>query len=496
VALSSSVGAVLDRLPGLRVLVVGDAMLDTYLRGTSERLCPEAPVPVVSIEGRADVPGGAANTAVNARALGAEVTLLAATGEDPEGHTLRRAVDGAGVDGAALLAVPGRRTLAKQRVLAGRQMLVRFDQGTTARLAGDAEGEIARRLLAHGRTSDAILVSDYGYGVVGPRVIEALVALQRRSPRVVVVDSKALTAFRPVAPTAVKPNFKEAARLLGGDVSPCRERSELIARQGRALLSMTGAQIVAVTLDAEGALFFEKDREPYRTYARPVDPSRASGAGDTFAAALAAALAAGADLAAAAEIASAAAAVVVAKEGTASCSAAELRAYLAGGDKCAAGVASLCAALEPLRRGGRRIVMTSGCFDLLHRGHITYLSAAKALGDVLVVGLNSDASVRRHKGPERPINPLEDRAQVLASLSSVDHIVPFDEDTPEALVRAVRPHVFVKGGDYTREALPEARVVESYGGAVHILPFVQDRSTTSIIERIRAAVAPRVERSA
>jgi D-beta-D-heptose 7-phosphate kinase/D-beta-D-heptose 1-phosphate adenosyltransferase len=496
VALSSSAHALLDRLPGLRVLVLGDAMLDTYLRGTSERLCPEAPVPVVAIEGRTDVPGGAANTAVNARALGAEVTLLAVTGEDAEGLALRHAMDRAGVASDPMLAVPGRRTLTKQRVLAGRQMLVRFDQGTAARLAEDEEREMARRVLAFGRRHDAILVSDYGYGAVGPRVIEALGALQRRWPRVVVVDSKTLAAFRPVEPTAVKPNFKEATRLVGSGAADGSERGEAIARHGRALLSMTGAQIVAVTLDAEGAVFFQRDREPYRTYARPADPSRASGAGDTFAAALAAALAAGAGVEAAAEIASAAAAVVVAKDGTASASLAELRAYLAGGDKCASGVAALCEALAPVRRAGGRVVMTCGCFDILHRGHITYLSAAKALGDVLVVGLNGDASVRRHKGPERPINPLEDRAQVLASLSSVDHIVPFDEDTPEALVAAVRPHVFVKGGDYTREALPEARVVESYGGAVRILPFVQDRSTTSIIERIRAASGGRFERSA
>lgn len=490
-AVSAGAGSLLARLSGRKVLVVGDAMLDTYHRGASERLCPEAPVPVVAVRERSDAPGGAGNTAVNASALGASVTLLAAVGDDGEGRVLRRALGEAGVEAGPVLVDPGRRTLAKQRVVASGQMVVRFDQGSTGRLAPEGDAELARRLGALAAESDAILVSDYGYGVVGSRVLEALAAAQRRAPRVVVVDSRTPAAYRSVAPTVVKPNFREAARLLGdlrgGGPGDGAERSRLIAEHGRALLQITGAQIVAVTLDTEGALFFEPGREPYRTYARPADPGRASGAGDTFGAALALALAAGADVPEAAEIASAAAAVVVAKDGTATCSLAELSAYLAGGDKYAADAGAFAGALAGHRRAGRRIVMTSGCFDILHRGHITYLNAAKALGDVLVIGLNSDASVRRLKGPSRPINPLEDRALVLAGLSCVDHIVAFEEDTPERLVAEVRPHVFVKGGDYTAEALPEARVVEAHGGAVRILPFVEARSTTSIIERIRAA---------
>lgn len=495
-ALSAGIQPLLSRMAGRKALVVGDAMLDTYHRGTTERLCPEAPVPVVAVKERVDAPGGAGNTAVNMRALGAHVTLLGAVGDDGEGRTLRRVLENAGVPSSAVLVEPGRRTLAKQRVVAGSQMIVRFDQGSTGRLAPACEAEIARRLGILAAESDAIIVSDYGYGVLGPRVLEALAAAQQRSPRVVVVDSRTLGAYRAVGPTAVKPNFREATRLLGELVAGGAERSRLIAQHGRALLQITGAQIVAVTLDTEGAVFFEKDRETYRTYARPVDPSRAAGAGDTFAAALALALAAGADMPAAAEIASAASAVVVAKHGTATCSLAELGAYLAGGEKVATDLGAFSGALEGHRRESRRIVMTSGCFDILHRGHIAYLNAAKALGDVLVIGLNSDASVRRRKGPERPINTLEDRAHVLASLSCVDHIVAFEEDTPERLVAAIRPLLFVKGGDYTAEELPEARVVEAYGGAVRILPFVEDRSTTSIIERIRAAARPPARRSA
>lgn len=486
-AVTPAVGPVIERLPGLRALVVGDAMLDAYLRGTTDRLCREAPVPIVALSQRMNAPGGAANAAVNATALGARVRLLSAVGDDAEGQTLRAVLEDAGVTADAVLVERGRETLAKQRVIAGAQMLVRFDSGSTGPLQPSTEAAVVRRLEDLALESDAVIVSDYGYGVLGRRVRAALAALQRRAPRVVVVDSKTLAAYRSVGPTAVKPNYAEALRLVGPLAGAAGERCEVITGHGARLLDLTGAQIAAVTLDTDGALFFEQGRAPYRTYARPVDHSRAAGAGDTFGAALALALAAGADVPAAAEIASAAAAVVVAKDGTATCSLSELAAYLAGGDKYVPAAAALLGALERYRRQGRRIVLTNGCFDILHRGHVAYLNAAKSLGDVLIVGLNSDASVRRLKGPERPINPLEDRAQVLAALSCVDHIVAFDEATPVELVRAVRPHVFVKGGDYTADMLPEAPAVEACGGIVRILPYVQDRSTTSIIERLRAA---------
>jgi rfaE bifunctional protein nucleotidyltransferase chain/domain len=274
------------------------------------------------------------------------------------------------------------------------------------------EGALVERLGARFAAHDAVVVSDYGYGIVTPRVIAALGELQAAAPRIIVVDSKTLAAFRGVGVTAVKPNYDETVRLLGGRAAARgAARADVVARYGPRLLEVTGAQIAAVTLDTDGALFFERGRAPYRTYARPADHTRA----------------------------------------------------------------------------GRRIVLTNGCFDILHSGHIGYLNAAKTLGDVLVVGVNSDASVRRLKGPERPINPLEERAAVLAGLSAVDHVVAFDEDTAVALCAAVRPDVFVKGGDYTRERLPEAAVVATQGGQVRILPYLRDRSTSSIIERVRAA---------
>jgi D-beta-D-heptose 7-phosphate kinase/D-beta-D-heptose 1-phosphate adenosyltransferase len=472
-----------ERFGALSVLVIGDAMLDSYLVGSGHRLCREAPVPIVAVTTRTDVPGGAANTAVNVAALGGRVRFLSVVGDDPEADRLRLELGRAGVATPDLIGEPGRRTLAKHRVSADGHMLVRFDQGSTERVSAICERRLVERLRASLDDTDAIVVSDYGYGVLTPRVLAALAELQARAPRVIVADSKNLAAYRGVGVTAIKPNYEEAVRLLGVRNGRGAERAALIAGRGERLLAATGARIAAVTLDTDGALFFERGRPAYRTYARPVSHSRAAGAGDTFVAALALALAAGAETPAAAELAAAAAAVVVAKDGTATCTNAELRAQVAGDAKIT-DLATLAARLDRHRGEGRRIVLTNGCFDLLHRGHVSYLSAAKAEGDVLVVAVNSDGSVRRLKGPSRPVNPVEDRAQVLAALSSVDYVVRFDEDTPVEVVRALRPHVFVKGGDYTPDMLPEGPLVEALGGTVRILPYLDDRSTSGIIERI------------
>jgi D-beta-D-heptose 7-phosphate kinase / D-beta-D-heptose 1-phosphate adenosyltransferase len=283
----------------------------------------------------------------------------------------------------------------------------------------------------------------------------------------------------------VKPNFEEAIDLLGMGRPPDREiRAETLLLHGDEVLNRSGALIAAVTLDSDGALVFERGSEPYRTYGLS-GKTHPVGAGDTYIAAFTLALASGALTSAAAEIAGRAAAVSASKEGTNVCTVQELAAQVSFEGKYVADLSRLEALLELHRRQGRRIVFTNGCFDILHRGHISYLNRAKNPGDILVVGVNSDASVRRLKGPERPINSLEDRVQVLSALTCVDYLAAFDGDTASDLIRMVRPDVFVKGGDYTKERLPEAPVVESLGGTVRILPFVDNRSTTAIIERIK-----------
>lgn len=480
----------IDAMAGRRVLVVGEAMLDTYLIGTSTRLSREAPVPVVAVEERVDAAGGAANSAANLRALGARVEFLSVIGMDDEADRLRATLRAARVPDHDVLSAPGRRTLAKQRVLAGDQMLVRFDSGTTGPLPADIEDEFIARLRGAIPGVDAVLVSDYGYGIFGGRVSAALRQALDADPTIVVVDARDPAVHRRLAPTAVKPNYAEAVRLLGEqELTDPETRARQIVAGGQVLHDRTGARVVAVTLDESGAVILEQGREPYRTYARPRPNERACGAGDTYASTMALALSAKTPVPIAAELAAASASVVVGRSGTAVCSVADLAAAVGRTSKRLGSADMLRDRIAFLRTQGQRIVFTNGCFDLLHRGHVTYLNRAKALGDVLIVGVNGDESVRRLKGSGRPLNGLDDRLGVLEALSCIDHVIAFDEATPERLIDIVRPDVYVKGGDYTLERLPEVPQVERYGGHVRILPYVDDHSTTGLIARMHEPTA-------
>jgi D-beta-D-heptose 7-phosphate kinase/D-beta-D-heptose 1-phosphate adenosyltransferase len=482
----SGLSQLIDRFQGMRVVVIGDAMLDSYFDGEAERLCREAPVPVVNVRRRADQPGGAANTAANLAALGADVALLGVVGLDGEGVVLRDALERRGVRTEHLFSVEGRATLAKSRLSAAAHLLLRFDQGDTGPLDGETEATVLASLRELFPACDALVISDYGYGVLTPAVIDTIETLNAAFPRVVVADSKRLRAYARIGLTAVKPNFDEAVRLLGPRRLEGPDGRVAAARaHGPRLLDALNTRIACLTMDRDGGLTFERGAQPYRTYAVPQPHTRAAGAGDTFVSALTLALAAGGSAPEAAELAAAAATVVVGREGTAVCGAAELREQVAAPGKFCAGVERLAERAAGYRAAGRRIVFANGCFDILHRGHIAMLNQAKALGDVLVVGVNGDASVRRLKGPDRPVNALEDRIHVLSALSSVDCVISFDEDTPERLLESLQPDIFVKGDDYTRDRIPEADLVERLGGRVVIIPTVEDISTTEVIDRIR-----------
>lgn len=474
----------------LSILVIGEAILDCYLNGSSDRLCPEAPVPVVNITERLNVPGGAANTALNVSSLGGQVKLLSVVGQDTEAALLKQSLESQGVSTAYLFQERSRQTLSKQRIIASSHLLVRFDQGSTHSISPELETKLIDRLVELFPTCDAAIVSDYGYGILTPSVIRTLEELQRRSPRTLVVDSKQLIEYRSVGVTAVKPNYSQANQLLGlKKLETSADRIDQILLHGEKILDLTGAKIAAVTLDQDGALIFQRDRPAYRTYANSAPSSQTSGAGDTFTSTLALAISAGADSSTAADLAAAATAIVVAQTGTTACSIEALRQVVDGIDgdspKLLTTKNQLEQRLNYYRNSGQRIVFTNGCFDILHRGHVTYLNQAKALGDVLIVGVNSDESVRQLKGNTRPVNTLADRMELLAALNCVDAIAPFNETTPCNLIQIVRPQVFVKGGDYTRETLPEASLVEELGGVVKILPFVSDRSTTQLIQQIQ-----------
>ncbi|MFW5878875.1 MAG: D-glycero-beta-D-manno-heptose 1-phosphate adenylyltransferase [Myxococcota bacterium] len=487
----------LDAFVGLKVVVIGEAILDSWMDGRSERICREAPVPTVDLGECVDAPGGAANTAANAGCLGAQVSFLSVMGDDAEGERLRQQLEQRGVDLRGLLTQPGRRTLSKHRVMANGQMLLRLDRGDTCPPSTLVLRRLVENMAELHERADVVIVSDYGYGILNDEVLETLRDLQASRPRLLIVDAKNLMHYRGLGVTAVKPNYEEARRLMQEDRLEDEDRTESALRWGPRILDVLGCRVAAVTLDQDGAMLFERGQAPYRVYAQPVVAPQVAGAGDTFVSTFALALAAGAhtpmaaELASsAADLASAAAGIVISKRGmTASCSLDELRAGVAAGDEIAPDLGSLAATVERYRRLGKRTVFTNGCFDILHRGHITYLNEAKAQGDVLIVGVNSDQSVQRLKGPGRPINRLEDRLQVLSALSCIDHLIAFDEETPHRVIEAIRPDVFVKGGDYTREHLPEASLVEALGGEVRILRFVDDRSTTEIIRRIRGASA-------
>lgn len=466
-----------------RVAVIGDFLLDGWWSGHVERLAREAPAPVVEIDERITAPGGAANTAVNLAALGAEVTAVGIIGDDPAGAELRGMLEADGVHTEGLAAVAGRRTIVKNRVVSADQLLLRIDEGSTAADPHSVERFVAGAYRAADE-SDAVLLCDYGSPAMA-----ALAADPRLSRlgfgRLRVVDAHEPARWRRLRPDAVTPNAAEAQRMLGEAVDGV-ERATFFAEHADRLRRRTGASTVVVTMDREGALALTSDAA-YRTHAHPAPEKLASGGGDTFAAAFTLALASGASIAEASEIGQAAADVAVHKDATSVCSAAELEAWLGRLPDAALSADVLLRELEHRRLDGQRVVFTNGCFDVLHRGHTSYLRQAKRLGDVLVVAINGDDSVRRLKGPDRPINGAVDRANVLAALECVDYVTVFDEDTPRELIARLRPDVYVKGGDYTPEMLAETETVRSVGGEVVIVDYVPEYSTSAVVHRIRSA---------
>jgi D-beta-D-heptose 7-phosphate kinase/D-beta-D-heptose 1-phosphate adenosyltransferase len=468
-----------------KVLVLGEAMLDVYLSGETHRICREAPVPIVDIEQTQFSPGGAANTAVNLAKLGADVDYVSVIGNDYESDLLKNCLLEHGVDVSNILSDGERQTITKQRITAGDHLLIRFDAGTKELIDEHAEAKIIALLRQRFHEVDAVIVSDYGYGIITPRVMQALRELQAEKATILAVDAKSLDKYKGVGMTVAKPNYDELLALLAvTEQIPQTERAEWLMERSAAVLAAIDAEYVAATLDKDGALLFRRNKKPFRTHSIPVENSKAAGAGDTYTSALTLALTAGASIEQAAQLAQEAALVILQKNGTAVCSQEELR-HALHSTKVILEWQKLSKHIEQLREEGRRIVFTNGCFDILHSGHVSYLEQAKAQGDVLVVALNSDSSVKKLKGPTRPINSLEERAHVLAGLGAVDIVTSFSQQTPIKLLQHIKPDVFVKGGDYELEDLPEVPVIKTFGGLVKIMGFVQDRSTSNLIAKIK-----------
>jgi D-beta-D-heptose 7-phosphate kinase/D-beta-D-heptose 1-phosphate adenosyltransferase len=458
-----------------RLVVVGDALLDRDLDGRVERMCPDAPVPVVDDITSRSRPGGAALAAALIALDGHDVTLVTAIGDDEAGSELRDLVERTGVDLVDL----GHRgaTAEKVRVRAGAQPVARLDYGG-ARAA--CIGPLTRRASAAIAAANGVLVGDYGRGITAHAGL--LAALDRRNPSIPLVWDPHPRGSAPVGGAAlVTPNDREARWFTDDDGAD----DTLAAARARAekLRSLWAARAVAVTQGKRGALLASGGAHPLVVPAEPLMSGDACGAGDRFATAALTALAAGAIPSEAVIAAVAAATAFVAAGG-----AGGLRLLPDERDAAQTTRSAFDVAAAVRSRGGT-VVATSGCFDLLHAGHVSGLRAARALGDWLVVCLNSDASVRRLKGAERPLIPELDRAEVLRGLACVDEVVVFDDDTPVGVLEQLRPHVFVKGGDYGGDTLAEADVLSRWGGQAVIVPYLEGRSTTRLLEEVKRAAS-------
>ncbi|WP_122040557.1 D-glycero-beta-D-manno-heptose-7-phosphate kinase [Asaia bogorensis] len=468
-----------------RVLIIGDLLLDCYIHGSVDRISPEAPVPVLLRAKHSSVPGGAANVAMNAAALGCAVTLVGLVGEDGSAREFRRAVGREpGIDLGHLVEDPDWVTITKTRVLSGRQQIVRIDEEPSVLVPPPVQERLIAASLAAMDQADVVICSDYAKGVLSNEVLQAIIqaASQRGIPVVVDPKRRDLSVYK--GAQLITPNRKELAAATGLPVNSDTE----IRLAARAAQEQFGGDVL-VTRSEEGMTLLERNGRMTHAHVPQSEVFDVSGAGDTVVATVAAMMSAGADLRTAMVIATNAAAIVVGKLGTATVSRAELSAALKSKIDRDGVIATLPEAqgiIEAWRRHGARVVFTNGCFDLLHPGHIALIHAAAREGDKLIVALNSDASVRRLKGAERPLQDERARATVMGALRDVDLVVIFDEDTPLETICALRPDIVVKGADYTEDQVVGGEEVKSWGGRVVLADLVSGRSTTSIVRKMKA----------
>jgi D-beta-D-heptose 7-phosphate kinase/D-beta-D-heptose 1-phosphate adenosyltransferase len=459
-----------------RVVVAGDVMLDQYLFGATSRISPEAPVPVVHVQKTDDRPGGAANVAVNLASLGVKTRLIGAVGNDAAATTLETLLTRQGID-CDFARVGDRPTITKTRVQSRGQQLIRLDQENAAQLRDSALVDtLAGAVVGAG----AVVLSDYGKGSLTD--VSRMIALCREAGVPVLVDPKGREFEKYRGATLLTPNQGEFEAVAGH----CDSDAELAAR-GWQMVEDLELTALLVTRSEKGMMLLESGNEPLFLSTQAREVYDVTGAGDTVIATLAGALASGQSLASASALANIAAGLVVRKIGVATVTPGEIQVALHQRGQGGRGLVSrdeLLVLVGEARARNERIVMTNGCFDILHAGHVAYLEEAKSLGDRLIVAVNDDDSVRRLKGDSRPINALEDRMLVLAGLAAVDWVVPFADDTPAELIAAVLPDVLVKGGDYQPEEIAGGREVLQNGGEVRVLSFRDGHSTSRIIEKL------------
>ncbi len=459
------------------VLVVGDLMLDRYWHGNTTRISPEAPVPVVHVGEIEERPGGAGNVAINITAVGGHAAVVGVIGNDEAGNRLSNILKQAGVD-SQLQALPDKPTITKLRVISRHQQLIRldFEDGFADKDIVSVPGSIKNNLSGVG----AVILSDYGKGTLGQ--IADLIQLVKSAGKPVLIDPKGSDFERYRGATLITPNMHEFEAVVG----ECHNDAE-IEQKGNALLKQLDMDALLVTRSEQGMILLQRDQDPLHLPAQAREVYDVTGAGDTVISVLGAALAAGLSLPQSTTLANLAAGIVVSKLGTATVSPQELEGALHAEQVLEGGIVDediLIAQVASAKRRGEKVIMTNGCFDILHSGHVAYLQQARKLGDRLVIAVNGDASVKRLKGDSRPINTLDRRMTVLSALECVDWVVPFSEDTPERLICEVLPDLLVKGGDYSPDQIAGGRCVQDKGGEVKVLPYVEGNSTSDIIKAI------------
>ncbi|MCX7126281.1 MAG: bifunctional D-glycero-beta-D-manno-heptose-7-phosphate kinase/D-glycero-beta-D-manno-heptose 1-phosphate adenylyltransferase HldE [Gammaproteobacteria bacterium] len=469
---------VLPSFDKTHVLVYGDLMLDHYFHGDATRISPEAPVPVVHVTGVEMRPGGAANVAQNVATLGAQVTLCGLVGFDSNAQELKQCLDESKID-CQFLSVPNFPTITKLRVLGRHQQLIRmdFENAVETEINDDALfSDYCEKL----KTAKIVVLSDYSKGALCH--VERLIAEAKKHNIPVLVDPKHKEYQRYSGATILTPNLKEFESVVG----VCRDKDEII-QKGLNLLKQVAIKSLLVTLGKDGMIFIKPGQEAVHFPTKARDVFDVTGAGDTVIALLAVGIAAGMETVAAVELANIAAGVVVGRLGAQAVSIADLQhALLKTGDLSARilNEQQLLLVVNEAKKRGEKVVMTNGCFDILHVGHVDYLAKAKALGNRLIIAVNDDASVRRLKGDTRPLNPMLARMTVLAALGCVDWVVSFSETTPERLIEAVNPDVLVKGGDYQIHEIAGSDFILKNGGEVLTIPLVDGFSTTKLIEKM------------
>jgi len=486
--------SLIEKFKFKKILVIGDLILDVYFSGNCTRISPEAPVPVVDVNQKKYCLGGAANVAANLRSLGCQVSFCSVTGNDEGRDSALRLLKKSGIESNYLLSDPTRSTLVKTRITTPEQCLIRIDEGTHSPISSSTEEKLIKQIEVLYKNCDAVLIADYNKGVLTESFIQALERIFEKEHKFIAIDSKKLSAYKNIRPNLIKPNYKEFIELINKE-EVCNNRVQQVKMYGKELYNTCQALISAVTLDKDGVVLFTKDKFEFAIKAQAVKLPYVSGAGDSFIAAFLLALLTNGTHYNSAEIAIEAAKIAIEKEDTSLCSKSELKIAFSKDTKSIIKGSSLREICHLYRSQGKKIVFTNGCFDILHRGHIEYLNQAKKLGDILIVGINNDGSIKRLKGPERPINNLLDRIEVLSALGCVDHVFSFGDvnnDTPIDLIKIISPHIFVKGGDYKNKPIPEMKVLKECGSEIIFLPFVKNLSTSNIINKINQDAALKI----